>query len=184
MSSIANFEVLIGRIKEGDVNAFKEFFLFFQPKILYFIYCYTHNKSAAEDITQDVFLEFWKVRQGLNNSLSPKSLLYKIARNRSINYIKRNHKTEKITDDDDSSFQLKEYYGIEQKIDYDIMIDDITKAINKLPPRCRSVFVLSRFNELSYFEIAETMDISLQTVKNHMSNALNILRQELSEYLR
>lgn len=183
MSNIANFEVLIGRIKEGDVNAFKEFFLFFQPKILYFIYCYTHDKSAAEDIAQDVFLEFWKMRQELNCKLSPKSLLYKIARNRSINFIKRNHKAETIKDDDDF-FRLNEYYGIEQKFDYDRLNDDITKAINKLPSRCRSVFVLSRYNELSYAEIAETLDISIQTVKNHISNALNILRQELSSYLK
>ena len=59
----------------------------------------------------------------------------------------------------------------------------VTKAINSLPPKCRAVFQLSRFEELTYREIAEKMDISIKTVENQMGKALKILRRELGAYL-
>lgn len=61
--------------------------------------------------------------------------------------------------------------------------NDIQKAIESLPNRCRAVFILSRFNNLTYQEISETLEISLQTVKNQINKAIAILRKKLSHYL-
>lgn len=57
-------------------------------------------------------------------------------------------------------------------------------ALNRLPPQCRTVFELSRYDELSYQQIAETLDISPKTVENQMGKALRILRRELSTVLK
>jgi RNA polymerase sigma-70 factor (ECF subfamily) len=59
----------------------------------------------------------------------------------------------------------------------------IEKAIQTLPTKCAEVFRMSRFNEYSYKEIAEKLDISIKTVENHIGKALKLMRQELEEYL-
>lgn len=178
MLHINENDEIIQRIKEGNVAAFKEFFNYYQPRIVHYIYCYVHNKSVAEDIAQDTFFEFWKARGRIDTALSPKSFLYKIARNKSLNYLTRLHHTVAI-DDEEEYLSLNSGNNITEKIDTDALIKKIEKAINNLPPRCRSVFILSRYNELSYNEIADALNISLQTVKNQINKALSILRKEL-----
>ena len=59
----------------------------------------------------------------------------------------------------------------------------VTAAIDSLPPKCRTIFQLSRFEELTYREIAERLDISVKTVENQMSKALKVLRVKLKNYL-
>ena len=60
----------------------------------------------------------------------------------------------------------------------------VTAAINQLPPKCRTVFQLSRYEELTYREIAEQLDISIKTVENQMGKALKVLRVKLQHYLQ
>ncbi len=180
MLHIDEHELIIKNIVKGNVAAFKEFFLFYQPRILHYIYCYVHDKKVAEDITQDTFFEFWKARKRLDTAQSPKSFLYKIARNRALNYITRLHHTVAI-DDEEEFLSLKSSDNPEEKLEADTLAKVLELAINNLPPRCRSVFILSRYNELSYNEIAETLNISLQTVKNQVNKALVILRKELGQ---
>jgi RNA polymerase sigma-70 factor (ECF subfamily) len=73
--------------------------------------------------------------------------------------------------------------NVEEQALYTELEDHIKAAINELPPKCRAVFVLSRFEELTYQEIADRMEISIKTVENQMGRALKILRAKLKSYL-
>lgn len=69
------------------------------------------------------------------------------------------------------------------KVLYNELEREILKAIDALPPQCKKVFEMSRFQQLSYAEIAKALDISTNTIENHMSKALKLLRTNLKEFL-
>lgn len=172
---------LIRKIKNGDCEAFKKFFFLYQPSIYRFLYRYLCDKEAANDLTQDTFIKFWTSREFIDSSLFPKAYLYKIARNLAINYLARNHSisNNNFHRVDDLSLVL---YPDEEYDKY-FIIDDLQKAINELPERCKTTFILSRFEGFDYSEIAEIMQVSLQTVKNQMNKAIAVLKKRLSAHL-
>ena len=63
-------------------------------------------------------------------------------------------------------------------------MDDFQLAVNTLPDRCRTTFILSRFHGFEYSEIAEILEVSLQTVKNQMNKAISVLRKRLAAHLQ
>lgn len=170
---------LLGKIKEKDEEAFKEFFFLFQPSIFYYLFKFVYNRTAAEDLTQETFIKFWLSSDRLDLTLSGKAYLYKIAHNLAINHTKRRSK--------DLAYEPEETglhrHDSKTNMDYVFLLDDYQKAVNSLPERCRAVFTLCRYDGFEYSEIAEILDISLQTVKNQMSKALAVLRKRLQSHL-
>lgn len=175
-----NLNDLIPQLKRKEEKAFKEVFFFLQPGIFYFLFRLTSNKEIAEDLTQETFLRFWTALDGLDANQSCKAYIYKIARNLAINYHDRKINVSSL-DDEDSLIILSR--NLENEVDQIFLLDDFQNAINTLPERCKTTFLLSRFSGFDYSEIAEIMNVSLQTVKNQMNKALAVLRKRLSHHL-
>ena len=136
------------------------------------------DRNTAEDLAQEVFLDLWRKRDRLNITSSLPAYLRRAARNRALNYI-RDQKL-KFDDSDEGHLDLpSNSVSITQKIAADEMQKRIDWAIEQLPERCRIVFALSRFEEMSYKEIAAELDISVKTVENQISKALRLLREAL-----
>ena len=169
---------LLGRIKTGNEEAFKEFFFIMQPNIMAFLYRFTSDKETANDLCQETFIKFWLSREKINLSLFPKAYLYQIARNLALNFI--NRKPPVTSYEDDENLLISMSKNPEKDYENYAMIDDLQKALNILPERCRTTFILSRFDGFEYSEIAEVMNVSLQTVKNQMNKAISVLRKYLS----
>jgi RNA polymerase sigma-70 factor, ECF subfamily len=168
---------LIGLIKKGDQNAFKQFFNIFYPEIYRFLSKYLSNDDEAQDLCQDTFIKFWQQRHIIDISSYPRAYLYKIAKNLAFNHTTR--KPASVSFNQDLGYvPLKDN---DPYVEYDNknLAEECKKAINQLPERCRMTFILSRYEGLDYSEIAETMDVSLQTVKNQMSKAINSLKDKL-----
>lgn len=174
-------KLLLNQIKCGDEEAFEEFFCLYQPSIFRFLYHYTGERQAAEDLTQDTFIKFWQVRQKLDSAFSPTALLFRIARNLGINHATRKPPLQPIYNQDELLVTICR--DPEKEYDQAFLMDDFQKAINTLPERCRAIFILSRYQNLGYSEIAESLQISLQTVKNQMNKAISILKKRLSSHL-
>ncbi len=172
---------LVQKIKEKDESAFKEFFCLLQPSIYYFLFRFTSDSIAAEDLTQETFIKFWENVEVLDISLSPKSYLYKIAKNLALNFVTRKPPVNSF----DEAENAIEFISKNSQTNYDSIFlnDEYQKAINTLPERCRMIFILSRFDGFNYSEIATILGISLQTVKNQMNKALSILRKKLASHL-
>ena len=138
------------------------------------IYRIIRDKNIAEDLVQDVFFELWKKKENLFIKNSVKAYLKRAAVNKSLNYIR----DQKATVDGEVTFpflESKQSTAV-QKLEAKEMNKHITDAIENLPPRCRQVFILSRFEAMSYQQIAEKLDISVKTVENQISKALKNLR--------
>jgi RNA polymerase sigma-70 factor (family 1) len=138
---------------------------------------------SAEDIVQTVFIRCWQEKSFSSIKTSLKSYLYISVRNGCINHLKKQqaHRYSDLTeltgyDTNDSSDST------EQRSD-PLLINELNKAIDKLPEKCRKVFLLVVLQSKSYKEAASELSISVNTVKTQISRAMIKLRQALSHHL-
>jgi len=138
--------------------------------------------ELAEELVQNLFLRFWEKRELLNVQTSIKAYLYKCIYNDSLNYLKHERVKEKYQDFAQHAMeQLSE--SAAAKVEMTELKQQLSIALNELPEQCRTIFQLSRFEELKYREIAEQLGISIKTVENQMGKALRILRVKLVDFL-
>lgn len=140
------------------------------------------DTNLVEDLVQEVFFEVWKKKGQIKINTSMKAYLRRSAVNRSLNYI-RDQKI-KFENEDKLPFLDSREATIAQKIEAEDLKVLIDEFIDELPERCRIVFVLSRFEDMSYREIAQELDISVKTVENQVSKALKYLRKALGPYVQ
>ena len=145
------------------------------------VYRIIPDEQITEDIAQEVFYGLWKKRAQLKITTSLKAYLKRAALNKALNYI-RDQKIDFRNAPPKEELQSKEI-SIIQEIAADNLQQEIDTAIDSLPERCRLVFVLSRFEELSYQQIADQLEISIKTVENQISKALKLLRIALAKHL-
>mgnify|MGYP002783915162 FL=1 len=146
------------------------------------IFRIVNDKEAARDLVQEAFIKLWLKRDSLDQNNSIKSYLYRIAINNAFNHLEK-HKRIVPLADGEVVLQHLAANQTQELLDADEMAEQITRALELLPPKCKTVFVLSRYEEMSYKEIAENLDISVKTVENQISKALDILRNSLKAFL-
>jgi RNA polymerase sigma-70 factor (ECF subfamily) len=144
-----------------------------------YTYAYTilRDSHLAEEIVQEIFAKFYIRAQRIRITTSLESYLYRSVYNESINYQKHQrakanyrkfilHRQELAARPLDSG----DYLELEAKLQL---------ALEELPEQCRTIFQLSRFEELKYREIAERLGVSIKTVENQLSKALRVMRKRL-----
>jgi len=176
-----NSEELFEQLQAGDKLALKELFSIHYQDVCRAIHRFIMDKALVEDMAQEVFLRFWEKRTQITIKTSVQAYLRRMAINEALAYLRKNKKyrEEELT----PNVNLGTDTGVEEQYLHSELEDNIKHAIDGLPPRCKAVFQLSRFEELSYKEIAEKMGISIKTVENQMGKALKILRKQLRSYL-
>lgn len=141
------------------------------------------NPPLAEDLAQEVFYELVRKRDRLPAiQTSLKAYLRRSAINRALNY----QRDQKMIFEGEEEKQLNLTDGTvdaSKQLEAADLQELINAAIEQLPERCRAVFLLSRFEDMSYKEIAQHLDISIKTVENQMTKALRQLREALGPYL-
>lgn len=149
-----------------------------------FHYAYTmiHDSIMAEEIVHTVFFKILEKKTPLNIHTSLKAYLYRCIYNECLNYLKHQkikfafeaHTIKTMSNKTESPMVKLQYQELEQRL---------SKAINELPEQCRTIFQMSRFEELKYAEIAAQLGLSIKTVETQMSRALKKLRVQLADYL-
>lgn len=175
------------KIKKSDVKAFGSLYQsFFSPLCIY-AYGFIPDEEFVKEIVNDVFLKIWNKRREIDIIYGIKSYLYRCVHNQCIDHlaIKKGfgqHQKVNITDKIiELAGQDEEY--ILMQISMKNLERDVMYSIDQLPPRCKEIFMLSRFELLSYTEISEKLNISVNTVKTQMSRALDSLRVKLQKHL-
>lgn len=143
---------------------------------------YVKDSDTAKDIVQEVFFNVWKKKADIDLSRPVRAYLTSSVRNRCINYL-RDHK--KLSDGfiEREDQMVGTEYKVPDKLIENELKRKIADSIDELPDRCKEVFVLSRYENLKYLEIAERLQISVKTVETQMSKALQHLRSRLGEFL-
>jgi len=178
----------INKVKQGDPDAFRDFFTCFYPKLMS-LACRFVDEQTADDLVQDIFASYWE-RKHLIDADNIRSFLYKWLQNNCLNYLKHQlvveeYETrvrltearvsywESMTDSDDVLKQIinKDLYQI------------VEEAVKKLPPKCAEAFRLCYYHDLSHKEIAKVMNISSRTVEVHIRRAITFLKADLRDIL-
>ena len=139
------------------------------------------DDADAEEIVQNVFYKLWERREQMAELQSVNAYLYRSVYNESLNYLK--HQKVKMAYQAHAVNHSPQQTGGSDSASVKELEAKIQVAMNDLPEQCRTVFQLSRFEELKYREIADRLGISVKTVENQMGKALKILRSKLAEYL-
>ncbi|RIJ50465.1 RNA polymerase sigma-70 factor [Maribellus luteus] len=168
---------LLEQIQKGSPFAFQVLFDNYSRKIYHFSMGYLKNKQEAEDIVQEVFLKIWKSREELLAGTSFESFLFTITRNAILNTI-RKEKYQQVYMNY-VKLHLEKNVLLDEELDFNELERAYKKSIDKLPPRRKEIFILSRYRNFSNVEIAKKMDVSVKTVENQMTSALADIRQNL-----
>lgn len=170
-------------LNKGDIKVFEEAYkLYFKP-----LHCYAYtmlkDELAAEEIVQNLFLKLWEKKEKIDIQTSVKAYLYKAVYFDSLNFIK--HEKVKTTYQTQTAYVMKNTKAdaATDKLYHRNLEERLRTAMNDLPEQCRTVFQLSRFEELKYREIASRLGISEKTVENHMGKALRLLRLKLVDFI-
>lgn len=170
--------LLIESLKAGDEEAFEKLFRFYKDDVYTYALSLIKSPDVSKEIVQETFIKVWINREGLKNDLSLKSYIYTIARNLVIDTLRR-AKRDLVLRQEIYNHSQKLYNPILTAVNEENFKLICDKAIQQLSPKRKEVFLLSREDNLSYEEISEQLGISVNTVKNHISKALELIREYL-----
>lgn len=179
---------IVTRFVNGDEHSFKFIFNFFYPRIYHFIRAYIPSDDLAENVVQDTFLILWNKRNDLKIDTNISAWLYTVARNNCLKKI-RDERSRKIlfltqVNELELEMNMEALAGMDTSgLIFDEIERIIANTLEELPPQCRKIFELSRFENKKNKEIAEDLEISVKAVENQITKALKIFRNTLKDYL-
>lgn len=175
--SVENNKNLILRVREGDEGAFSMLYDLYLEKIYNFCSLYLKGRKEIEECVQDVFVRLWDSRHLLDADKNIDGYIFIITRNiifkifdKRYNYTAIDLTAIATLSDNLNAEHILIEKEIKEAIDY---------IVSNLPERQQEAFNLSRYDRLSYKEIAEVMDISEKTVERHISKALSVIKKNI-----
>ncbi|HJS56109.1 MAG TPA: RNA polymerase sigma-70 factor [Chitinophagaceae bacterium] len=175
-------ETITALLSQRDETVFEQVFKSHFKRLHAYAFTILRDDADAEEMVQQVFFKLWERSEKLSLTGSVSAYLYRAVHNESLNYIK--HRKIK------SNHQLHVAHNMKNEVDHPgkkILAGELEKkihsALNELPEQCRTIFQMSRFDELKYREIADKLGISVKTVENQMGKALKLLRLKLVDFL-
>ena len=171
---------LVISLRNSSQDAFKQLFDRYSQKLYHFALSYLKSDSDSEEIVQEVFLKIWENRDHLQSDKSFKSYLFTIA----FNAIKKRF-NKKLKEDrykhDFFDWLSEENPEIEEKIEYELLLNKLDSLINEFPEKRKKIFLLRKKEGKSILEIAELMEISPKTVKNQITAGMNSLKRSFQD---
>lgn len=184
---------LMRRVQRGDREAFAELVERYQQPIYNFILRTVRDETEAEDLVQNTFVQVWKSARRFRVSARFSTWLYTIARNLSLNEIRRRSRHQAASLDaphpDNQELTLHQVEDSSslvppEQLARDELFAKVEEAIGDLPENQRTALLLCREEDVSYEEIAEVLGLSLSATKSVIHRAREVLRSRLKAYLR
>lgn len=170
---------LVNAIVQRDKRLFEVLYKKYYQQLFAVAYRYVGKPEIAEEIVHDVFITIWNKADQLNIQHSMKSYLFRSIVNSSLNFIKK----EKAQAEKQQVYMaVLDSVPADETADADeALLKALEEALELLPAKCKQVMYLSRFGKLKQQEIAVQMDISVKTVKNHLTYGFQKLREHLEK---
>lgn len=169
--------VLFEQLRRGDEQALEQLFRRHYAELCQSLRRYVPDADTAEDLVQQVFIKLWEKRETIQIETNVGGYLQRMAVREALMHLRRRQvldfpaewPQEPATHDSPA----------EQPLLHNELAERLGRGLELLPPACRTIFQLSRFEALSYREIAEELGLSIKTVEHQMGKALRFLRQFL-----
>lgn len=178
---------IIDPMKNGNLSDFSKLYSDYYVLLCTIADQYLKDKYLAEEVVGEVFLNYWEKYNNITISTSVKAYLVRSVQNRCLNYLEHSKVKERLKQKIETESAM---LGIAESNDYPLgslyemeLTTLIKQAMNSLPEQCRKIFLLSRDEELTYEEISQQLNISVNTIKTQIKIALSKLRERLKDYL-
>ena len=171
--------ILFEKMQRGDTSALEYFFREYTDVLYYRALGFVKDNLAAEDIVQEVFIRFWQLRKNLKITDSVPGYLCKAVDHRCHNYLE--HLKVKHRYEESQKWEEVMEEVSEDEDELNIMRERLKVFVDSLPEKCREIFVLACIEGLKYREVAERLDVSVNTVKTQLKSAYSKLRTEFNE---
>lgn len=178
MEYVITEKLLLHKAAAGHEESFTRLFLLHKHKLYSFLLRLTDSPEMAEDVIQDVFLKLWKDRENLVNIEQFGGYIYRMAQHQVINAFRRMARETLILSELNNTNAANNTEA-EDNLSVREVREMLKTALDKLPPKQKLVFTLSRDQGLKHDEIARQLNISPSTVNNHMIAALRTIREQL-----
>jgi len=172
-----------------DITSFNQLYMEFQRRFVRFANTYVRDLTTAEDITIEAMMYYWENRQSLSEDSNIPAYILTIIKNKCLNYLRHQQIHEEYSD------KIKDYYELELNTriatlqacePYELFISEIQELVQQtltdMPEKTRTIFMLSRYENKSYKEIAVLMNITPKGVDFHINKALKMLQTNLKDY--
>ncbi|HJT74150.1 MAG TPA: RNA polymerase sigma-70 factor [Chitinophaga sp.] len=176
--SLQNEKELWRRTAAGDEMAFTRLFYHYNRVIYPFVLKKVRSESIAEEIIQDTFMRLWAGRETIAGMESPDGYLYRIAANRTLDYLRKLSREQHFLDRYTGPAESPE--NLEDNIYYNETRKALAEAVEQLPAQRRTIYLL-RQEGFSYLEIAEKLKLSPNTVRNQLVSAMQFIRTFIQE---
>ena len=175
-------EKLFALIEKGDEGAFTQAYERYHKLLYVLAYRYLMNAAMAEDVVQHVFTRLWEFRSELRVGISLKNYLFTMTKNHVLNLIRNENSA--VTKNYEMAQSAPAYEdNLVENLEKKEMMSSFYKAVDMLPSQKRDICLMKVEEELTNQEIAERMNLSVNTIKTHYSEALKLLRKHLSKML-
>lgn len=175
---------LIRLIKKNKETAFEELFYRYENRVFLYAFKLTSSKETAEELLQDIFVKIWGFRDKIDETKDFSSLLFRIAKNHILNFLRNQLKLKK---EQNNQIHFAEIATNYQTADENLVLKEYTQfldsALKQLPHQRYTIYKMSRENGMSYGEIAADLGISVNTVRIQIVEALKHIRQKLKVHL-
>lgn len=182
-------DLIIQQLKSGNEKAYEYLYKQHYAFLCRIAYSYVNDHFLSETIVGDVIFHIWEIRETLDIKTTLRSYLTTAVRNRCLDHLSSlKERTEISFSNINQEEVFTEKYIISDSYPLGKLLEEeleheISSAIKSLPDECRRVFLKNRFENKTYNEIAEELNISPNTVKYHIRNALALLHERLAKYL-
>ena len=164
--------------EQDSQSAFREFYDMTYDRLFRIAYYYTHHEEWSQEIVLDVFMKLWEHRKQLLDIANIEDYCFILVKNASLNYIEKEVRRPTLSAE-----------VLQEPADQDVSPEDTliseelfaryVKALDRLPERCREVFILIREEKQTYAQVAEKLDISTKTVDAQLQKATSRLKEML-----
>lgn len=174
-------EDLMKEIKADNMFAFDVLYKKYCKKVYKFGYSILKSTEEAENLMQDVFLSLWENRHKVEKDSSIKSYVFTITYNSAISTLRKKVRESEFVEYLKSLQEIREE-PVDAGLEYKELTNKLENIINELPRRQKEIYLMHRIEGLKYIEIAKLLNISVNTIENHMSRALKTIREKLGNY--
>ena len=173
--------VFVEKLKNGDNNAYTLLMNDYYKNLCGYANLFTKDPSKSEDIVQNVFVKIWIYRKKIDPNIPIKKYLYKSVYNEFIDQYRKNKPVISL---EEKYLKVIDTIIDDNSLDIETLMMNVNREIDKLPEKCKRVFILNKKEGLTHNEIAEYLQISTKTVESHITRAFKILNQKLGNKIK
>ncbi|MFP4621765.1 MAG: RNA polymerase sigma factor [Bacteroidales bacterium] len=175
---LINKKTLVESLKKGDFEAFDRLFWCYQKRLYHFALSILKDNEDARDVVQEAFLRIWKNRENLDEQSSLQSFLFTISYNIIVDTMRK-----KVSDRNFRDYLQKNAIDKESQVEKEVEFNELrtiyNNAVEELPLERKKIYKLQRFENMKYEEIADQLELSVNTVRSQMYKAISYLRKRI-----